>query len=352
MKVCIWGLGEIGTHWLNMLVHRAQNWETGKGYDINPKRVEQLKAEYPDFDITNDPEEALKDVDTVVICVPTGIVNNEPDLSAVYDSADAIIQHAKDKLIILESTVPIGTTEKIFNRKPYQYGDAESLVLHTTNHGYPFKCVAYSPERTNPGHDEGPIPRLYCGLTDAATQRCAKFLDECGIPAIKTPSVEVAEAAKLMENAFRFINIAWAIELEGILKDQGLDYCEVLEAAQTKPFGFMPFTPSLGAGGHCIPITPFFLGKHEALLRAQEINDHRPYEIAARIQKRKKPPAKINIYRVGYKLEVPALTNSPSIKLKGILEHMGYDIEVVDAYKDDSIRVCDILIRQDEITYY
>ena len=199
----------------------------------------------------------LSEPDVIVVCVPTPIgQHQEPDLSFVTDSAARIGERLRaGQLIILESTTYPGTTRGPF-LEAIQKSSASDLTC-----GEDF-FVAYSPEREDPGrssHSTRTIPKLVGGL-DALSTELATLLYRFGVEApTSVRSAEVAEAAKLLENIFRSVNIALVNELKMILHPMGIDVWDVVDAASTQPFGFMPFYPGPGLGGHCIPIDPFYL---------------------------------------------------------------------------------------------
>ncbi|RTL93802.1 MAG: nucleotide sugar dehydrogenase, partial [Hyphomicrobiales bacterium] len=240
------------------------------GFDIDNSKVERLKAGRSYIGAVTD--EALQDIsasgsfratsdfaileecDVISICVPTPLTKQrEPDLSFVEGTTRAIAAHLrKDQLVVLESTTYPGTTDEVM--KP---------ILEATGHksGRDF-FLGYSPEREDPGSigfETATIPKIVAGDGPAAAKLVALFYGAIVEKVVPVSSIKVAEVVKLTENIFRAVNIALVNELKVIYSAMGIDIWEVIEAAKTKPFGYMPFYPGPGLGGHCIPIDPFYL---------------------------------------------------------------------------------------------
>ncbi|MCH8006250.1 MAG: nucleotide sugar dehydrogenase [Planctomycetes bacterium] len=228
----------------------------------------------------------LADADVIVLCVPTPLgPHREPDLSYVLDSTRMVATVLrKGQLVILESTTYPGTTR-----------DEVLPILRSTG----LKCgedffLAYSPERADPGrpdHSISSIPKLVGGVDDASTDLAVALYRQLASRVHRVHSAEVAEAAKLLENIYRAVNIAMVNEMKMLLADMSIDVWEVIEAASTKPFGFQPFFPGPGLGGHCIPIDPFYLAwKAKAIGRstkfielAGEINAQMPAYVVSQL---------------------------------------------------------------------
>ena len=238
------------------------------GVDLDEGRVAELANGRPvagvrtaDFELArstgrlhfgSDPAVAAH-ADVVLICVPTPVVEGRPDLSAVEGAGRDVAPHIRtDSLVVLESTTYPGTTEQVL--RPL-------LEAHGLHAGTDF-LLAYSPERVNPGDDKygmADIPRVVGGLTEESTRMAAEFYGQLVDEVHTVSSCRAAEMAKLLENTFRMVNIALVNELAMLSSEQGIDLWEVIDAAATKPFGFMPFFPGPGVGGHCIPLDPTYL---------------------------------------------------------------------------------------------
>ena len=232
----------------------------------------------------------VSEADAIIICVPTPLTRmREPDLSYVLNTGRSIAPYLRPgKLVVLESTTFPGTTEEEL-RSVLEEGSGMRA-------GTDF-YLAFSPEREDPGNEQSSIsriPKVVGGYTDECGHRAASLYGRAVEKVILVSSCKVAEATKLLENIFRSVNIALVNELKMIYAAMGIDIWEVIEAAKTKPFGFMPFYPGPGLGGHCIPIDPFYLawkarefGKHTRFIElAGEINTAMPEYVVARLVKR------------------------------------------------------------------
>ncbi|MBV5336133.1 nucleotide sugar dehydrogenase, partial [bacterium] len=266
-RIAVVGLGYVG---LPLVVAVVGNGFRTTGFDIDPAKVEALNAgrsyirQIGDdriaavvaterFQATTDPVQ-LAACDAVIICVPTPLSpQREPDLSFVVDTARLIGAHLRPgQLIVLESTTYPGTTDEVM--RPIL--EASGLVS-----GRDF-FLAYSPEREDPGNIQFPtgrIPKVVGGDGHAAQALAVALYEQIAPQVVSVSSTRTAEAAKLTENIFRSVNIALVNELKIVYDAMGIDIWEVIDAAKTKPFGFMPFYPGPGLGGHCIPIDPFYL---------------------------------------------------------------------------------------------
>ena len=275
----------------------------------------------------------MSEPDAILIAVPTPLSKQrEPDLSYVVNTTEAIAKVLrKDQLIVLESTTSPGTTRDVM--KPI-------LERGGLRSGTDF-FLAYSPEREDPGnahHSTRSIPKVVGGDGEMASA-LANGLYGCIVErTVPVSSPEAAEAVKLTENIFRAVNIALVNELKGIYSAMGVDVWEVIEAAKTKPFGFMPFYPGPGLGGHCIPIDPFYLTwkarEYDIATRfielAGQINTRMPYIVISKMNEaldRKLGlslgKAKVLIIGVAYKKNVDDMRESPSLKLIELIERRG-----------------------------
>jgi UDP-N-acetyl-D-glucosamine dehydrogenase len=275
----------------------------------------------------------LSEPDAVLIAVPTPLSKQrEPDLSYVVSTTEAIAKVLrKDQLIVLESTTYPGTTRDVM--KPIlERGGLKS--------GRDF-FLAFSPEREDPGnahHSTRSIPKVVGGDGPQASALANGLYGRIVERTVPVSSPEAAEAVKLTENIFRAVNIALVNELKGIYSAMGVDIWEVIEAAKTKPFGFMPFYPGPGLGGHCIPIDPFYLTwkarEYDIATRfielAGQINTRMPYIVISKMNEAldrrlglSLGRAKVLIIGVAYKKNVDDMRESPSLKLIEIIEHRG-----------------------------
>ena len=286
--------------------------------------------------------DALREADVILICVPTPLTKHrEPDLTFVKKTAASIEPRLRQgQLIVLESTTYPGTTRDVV--KPILEGSG--LVC-----GRDF-FLAFSPEREDPGNQEfstKAIPKVVGGYGPEALS-LATILYEAVVPhTVPVSSLETAEAVKLTENIFRAVNIALVNELKVVFTEMGIDIWEVIDAAKTKPFGYMPFYPGPGLGGHCIPIDPFYLTwkarEYELSTRfielAGEINTNMPRYVVSRLVDeldrrtgKGLKGARILIMGLAYKKNVDDTRESPSFKLIELLEARGAKCEVHDPY--------------------
>jgi UDP-N-acetyl-D-glucosamine dehydrogenase len=284
----------------------------------------------------------LAEVDAIIICVPTPLGDNrDPDLSYVESTARSIAPHLqKDQLVVLESTTYPGSCETVL--KPIL--EADGLKSGTDFY------LAYSPEREDPGnpdHETACIPKVVGGDGDAALELACAMYDEIVVQTVRVTSMDVAEAVKLTENIFRSVNIALVNELKTVYAKLGVDIWEVIEAAKTKPFGYMPFYPGPGLGGHCIPIDPFYLtwrakqvGERTRFIElAGEINTAMPGKVIDKLEEALrsgsgKPlkDARILLAGLAYKKNVNDTRESPAFALIELLEKRGAQVDYHDPY--------------------
>jgi UDP-N-acetyl-D-glucosamine dehydrogenase len=286
--------------------------------------------------------EEIKGVDSIIICVPTPLTpNREPDLTFVRHTAESIARHLrKGQLVVLESTTWPGTTTEVI--KPI-------LERSGLQSGVDF-FLAFSPEREDPGNPEfstRTIPKVV-GADDANARKLVSALyGSIMDQIIAVSSTKTAEAVKLTENIFRAVNIALVNELKVIYDAMGIDVWDVIEAAKTKPFGFTPFYPGPGLGGHCIPIDPFYLTwkarEYETATRfielAGEINTHMPQYVVNKLALaldrrfgRGLRDARILIIGVAYKKNVDDSRESPALKLIELIEARGANVDFYDPH--------------------
>ena len=367
------GLGYVG---LPLAVEKAKAGFTVIGFDIQEQRVKMVNEGHNYIgDVVNEDLEqlaksgklqattdfeSLRECDVVAICVPTPLdVFKQPDLSYVIRSTEEIAKRLhNDMLVVLESTTYPGTTEDVM--KPIL--EETGLVC-----GKDF-YLAFSPERVDPGNlrfKTKNTPKIVGGYGDLST-KIAKSLYEKVLDAsvFTVSSPKEAEMAKVLENTFRIVNIALINEMAIVSERMGINLWEVIDAAATKPFGFMPFYPGPGVGGHCIPIDPFYLtyiarkyDYHTRLIEAAgEINDAMPQYVVERLMKllnleRKcLNGAKIIMLGIAYKGDIDDMRESPALKVLELLEGAKAEVTVIDPYVTafkwkDGLRITDPLQR-------
>lgn len=355
MKIGIIGLGYVG---LPLSLQFARSKVHVTGLDIDSVKVDAINggqsyikhiesaaiAEHVQanrFRATTD-FATIKELDAVIICVPTPLNKyREPDISYILKTGEAIAPHLKrGMLVVLESTTYPGTTE-----------DDLRVVLEKCSGlaaGRDFH-LAFSPEREDPANPDSKvanIPKVVGGYTPACLEKAKELYSRAIKTLVPVSSCRVAEATKLLENIFRSINIALVNELKVVYTAMGIDIWEVIEAAKTKPFGFMPFYPGPGLGGHCIPIDPFYLawkareyGQHTRFIElAGEINTSMPDYVVSRVaealNEQGKPlkGSRILLLGIAYKANVGDDRESSSYVLMEKLEARGAKVEYNDPY--------------------
>ena len=282
----------------------------------------------------------LKEANVIIICVPTPLKRKyTPDVSYMVSAMNTIVKHLqKNTLVVLESTTYPGTTEELI--KP-------GLEKSGLKAGKDF-FLAFSPERIDPGNksfEVTKIPKVVGGLTPVCTP-LAKTLYQQILPHVhEVSSAKAAEMTKLLENSFRIVNIGWINEIAQTCHKLGINVWEVIEAAKTKPFGFMPFYPGLGVGGHCIPEDPLYLywkakkyGFNSKFLKlSADVNAHMPNYAVGRLQAMiKKPLAKAKVLVIGvtYKKDVKDLRKAPSLRLIELLKQHKATVDFHDPMVD------------------
>ena len=354
-KVGVIGLGYVG---LPLAVEKAKAGFYVLGFDIQPEKVDMInRGENYIGDVV--PEELstlsqnghlsatgdfsrISECDVLAICVPTPLDEfKQPDLSYVVNTAKTIGSYLhKDMLVVLESTTYPGTTEEVL----LPILSASGLEV-----GKDF-YLAYSPERVDPGnlrYKTKNTPKVVGGCTPLCLEH-AKALYEAVLeaPVFTVSSPKEAEMAKILENTFRIVNCALANEMAIVCRKLGINIWEVIDAAATKPFGFMPFYPGPGVGGHCIPIDPYYLtykarsvDYHTRLIElAGEINDFMPEYVTSRLQdllnEQEKPlkNSKILLLGIAYKGDVDDVRESPALKVWSQLEAKGAEVIYHDPY--------------------
>jgi len=327
------------------------------GFDIRQKNVDSVNggksyiADVSDKDlssvVTKNLLEAtinqgrLREADAICICVPTPLTTTkDPDLSYVLHESEQISKYLRPgQLVVLESTTYPGTTRQVILPK------LESSGLRCGIDFY----LAYSPERVDPGSKKYNVkntPKIVGGMDAKATKLAQLLYSQIANKVLPVSCPEVAEMTKVFENVFRSVNIALVNELACLCERMGLNVWEVIEAASTKPFGYMPFYPGPGIGGHCIPLDPYYLA-HKAreldfhtrfIELAAEINEHMPYHVVSRILEalsargKGLKGAKILVLGVAYKKDVGDARESPALKIIQILHEKGAEVSYNDPY--------------------
>ena len=354
-RVGVVGLGYVG---LPLAVEKARVGFSVLGFDIQKEKCDSVnRGENYIGDVV--PEELARlvhnghlsatadfgriaECDVVAICVPTPLDRyKQPDMSYVESSARTVAEYAhKDMLVVLESTTWPGTTEEVLKPIFEEKGFTVGTDLH----------LAFSPERVDPGnllYKTKNTPKVVGGCTPACTQ-AARALYEAVLeaPVFTVSSPKEAEMTKILENTFRIVNCALANEMAVICHKMGVNVWEVIAAAATKPFGFVPFYPGPGVGGHCIPIDPYYLtwkarahDYHTRLIEmAGDINDEMPAYVVSRLQdllndrRKALKGSRILLLGVAYKGDIDDLRESPALKVWDELERKGALVDYSDPY--------------------
>ena len=351
-RAAVIGLGYVG---LPLAVELADSGFCVIGIDNDAERVKRISAGHPDItDVeaetlgslleanrltaTSDAS-ALGDCDTVSLCVPTPLrKTRDPDLSHILDATERLAEQLHPgMLIILESTTYPGTTEEVIRPRLEKSGLRAGSDF--------FLC--FSPERVDPGnrsYKTRNIPKVIGGVTPACTEMGSLLYSQVMEEVVPVSSTRVAEMVKLLENTFRMINIGLANEMALLCDRMKIDVWEVIDAAATKPFGFMPFYPGPGLGGHCIPVDPHYLSwktrqaGHEARFidLAAQINGFMPQFVVDKIQAalndRGKPVrgSRIHVIGVAYKPDVADVRESPALDILALLAERGALLSYTD----------------------
>ena len=354
-RVAVIGLGYVG---LPLSLQFARSGVEVIGLDIDPAKVDQINRGQSYIKHIESAEiqaavasrrfsaaadfARIREVEAVIICVPTPLnKNREPDISFIISTGEAIAPHlAKGTLVVLESTTYPGTTEEDL-RRVLEAGSGWRA-------GADFH-LAFSPEREDPGNPNSKvteIPKVVGGLTPVCLEKASALYAQAIKTIVPVSSCRAAEAATLLENIFRSVNIALVNEFKIVYSAMGIDIWEVVNAAKTKPFGFMPFYPGPGLGGHCIPIDPFYLtwkareyGKQTRFIElAGEINTAMPEYVVSRITEalnaRQKAVngSRVLLLGLAYKPDVDDLRESPTFVLMDLLKARGAEVAYYDPH--------------------
>jgi UDP-N-acetyl-D-glucosamine dehydrogenase len=362
-RVAVIGMGYVGLPLA--LLYTEQKFRV-TGFDIDQRKVDTLNAggSYI-FRITREEIGAAKAggltatsdyseltaMDAIIICVPTPLNEyHEPDLSYITNTGHAIAPHLRaGQLVILESTTYPGTTEEVLVPILESENKARLKAARGGQRSDQEFYVAFSPEREDPGNTSvarRDIPKVVGGLDPQASDLAAALYGAIFKRVVRVSSPAAAEMTKLLENIYRCVNIALVNELKLLSLRMGLDIWEVIEAAATKPFGFQPFYPGPGLGGHCIPVDPFYLSwkakewdfRTRFIELAGEINIGMPYHVIASVvgalnrQKKSLNGARVLVLGVAYKRDIDDLRESPSLTIIELLQKEGAQVSYHDPY--------------------
>jgi UDP-N-acetyl-D-glucosamine dehydrogenase len=362
-RVGIIGLGYVGLPLA--LLFSGQKFAV-TGFDIDPRKVETLAqgksyiyrisseeiqaAKTQGFSATSDYGKIVQ-MDVVIICVPTPLNQyHEPDLSFITDTAHAIAPHLQPgQLVVLESTTYPGTTEEVLVPILEKENKLDLKAARGVSMGQKEFLAAFSPEREDPGNTtvaRRDIPKVVGGVSPQASELAGVLYGSIFQRIVPVSSPAVAEMTKLLENIYRCVNIALVNELKMLCLRMGLDIWEVIEAASTKPFGFHPFYPGPGLGGHCIPVDPFYLSwkakewdfRTRFIELAGEINTSMPYHVIASIgealnrHKKSVNESRVLILGVAYKKDIDDLRESPALAIIELLQKKGAQVSYHDPY--------------------
>jgi UDP-N-acetyl-D-glucosamine dehydrogenase len=362
-RIGIIGLGYVG---LPLALLFSEQKFSVTGFDIDQRKIDTLaqggsyiyrisaeeiqKAKAQGFSATSEYAK-LVEMDAVIICVPTPLNQyHEPDLSYITDTTHAIAPHLQaGQLVILESTTYPGTTEEVMlpileneNKNGLKAARGSSSAKNEF-------FAAFSPEREDPGNTtvaRRDIPKVVGGLDPQASELAGALYGSIFHRTVPVSSPAAAEMTKLLENIYRCVNIALVNELKLLCLRMGIDIWEVIAAASTKPFGFHPFYPGPGLGGHCIPIDPFYLSwkakefdfRTRFIELAGEINNNMPYHVLASIggalnqHKKSVNGARVLILGVAYKKDIDDLRESPALTIIELLQKEGAQVSYHDPY--------------------
>jgi UDP-N-acetyl-D-glucosamine dehydrogenase len=353
-RVSVIGLGYVG---LSLAVELAKAGMVVRGIDLDLERVSMLNR--GEGYLVDVPGETLAplvadgglsastafdeaaNADALIICVPTPLrKSKEPDISFIVSALESLLPHLRaGQLLVLESTTYPGTTEEVVLPRL----EANGFVV-----GRDF-FLAFSPERVDPGNKKfttATIPKVVGGVTAECTQLAAALYRQVTATVFEVSSPRVAETAKLLENTFRSVNIALANELAFACRKIGVDPWEVIEAAATKPFGFMPFYPGPGIGGHCIPVDPLYLSwkvrltgyEAQFIALADQINRAMPEHVVALVgdalndRGRALRGASVLVLGLTYKADVNDIRESPALEIVEMLTRKGAHVSYADPF--------------------
>jgi UDP-N-acetyl-D-glucosamine dehydrogenase len=367
-RVGVIGLGYVG---LPLAVEFAKSGFDVTGFDVDESKVDEINAGRSYIlDVTTDDVKAnvaagrlhattdmshLSEMDVIDICVPTPLrKTKDPDLSYVVQAVDAAKAHLKrGQLIILESTTYPGTTDEVVQPALEEKGLKAGVDFH----------LAFSPERVDPGnqtYSTKTIPKVVGGVNAVSTELAGELYGAIIERVVPVSSTQVAEMVKLLENTFRAVNIGLVNEIALMSHRMNIDVWEVIDAASTKPFGFMPFYPGPGLGGHCIPIDPFYLSwkarqngfECRFIELAGHVNGSMPSFVVERVGealntvKKAINGSKVHIFGVAYKKDVSDMRESPALDVLELLHRRGAVLSYSDPYvptlRHGDINLCSV----------
>ena len=353
-RVCVVGLGYVG---LPTMVAIARAGYATTGIELNRWRVNEVNAgrSYID-DVSSETlahfvnqgkvgatssYDAAAEGDVVIVCVPTPVdAHKEPDLAPLRSTVGELAARmTSEKLLLLQSTTFPGTTEEVVLPRVQLSGKQVGKDFY----------LAFSPERIDPGnkvHTLANIPKVVGGVTPRCTKVASAFLETFVDNVVAVSSPRVAEMTKLLENVFRSVNIALVNELSELGNRMGIDVREVIEAASTKPFGYMPFYPGVGVGGHCIPVDPFYLSwkarEYDFYVNfidlAARTNDNRPYYVVSKIgdvlgeRGKTVRGSRLLLLGMSFKEDIRDTRNSPALQIAGMLVQKGASVSYSDEF--------------------
>jgi UDP-N-acetyl-D-glucosamine dehydrogenase len=353
-RVGVIGLGYVG---VPTMVAAAQAGFEVTGIDINRERVDQINAgtsyiqDVPSSTLAALVKEnkisgttnyrVVADLDVIIICVPTPVnKHKEPELGPLQDAVHKLSKHAQsEQLIVLQSTTFPGTTEELVLPQLQESGRRVGEDFY----------LVFSPERIDHGNQKyliHNIPKVVGGVTPRCAELACAFFSGLVEQVIPVSSPKVAEMTKLLENVFRSVNIALVNELSDVCQRMSIDLWEVIHAASTKPFGYMPFYPGIGVGGHCIPVDPFYLSwkakEYDCYVNfidlAARINDNQPYHVVSRIAdvlgEQGKPLSQTRLLLLGlsFKKNIKDTRNSPALRVAELLTERGARVSYSDPH--------------------
>lgn len=319
--VCVIGLGYVGEHLIESF-SECDHYDV-VGFDINNDRLEYMKVNYKNCNFTNN-ENDLKNVDLFCISVPT-LLNKEKtniENGPILSVKRMLLKVAKrQSTIVVESSIYVGGTRDLFS----------DFVHHNI-------FVGFSPERVDPGRIEpkhSEIPKIVSGLNKDSCNMIVNYYNKVFKKIVPVSSTECAEMCKLYENCFRLINISYTNEISDLCGDFKINPFEMINACSTKPFGFLPFTPGLGVGGHCIPVNPYYITKGDFkklpfLEHSLKTTEKRPYEKGIAILNENTNIKNVLIVGAAFKPGETLLSNSPAIGLATSFIENGKDVYMYD----------------------
>jgi UDP-N-acetyl-D-glucosamine dehydrogenase len=372
MRVVVVGQGYVG---LPLAVRAAQVGHQVVAYDIDENRMKRLLAadsyieDITDEDLSavlesgafhpSSDAEACEDFDVAIIAVPTPLREGIPDLRYIEESAQTLARYLRPgATVVVESTTYPGTTQELV--API-LEDASGLLVGSDFH------LGFSPERIDPGNATWTLintPKIVSGVDEASLSAIRAFYDTVVDTTIPVASPREAELAKLLENTFRHVNIALVNEVAIFAHELGIDVWEAIDAAATKPFGFMRFTPGPGVGGHCLPIDPSYLSwcvertlghSFRFVELANDINEHMPDHVVRRVtlalndQKHSVNGSQILLLGLSYKKNTGDARESPSVRVAQLLAGMGAEVRGADPHVVETTSV-DRLLTRVEVT--